>query len=140
MLRFRILPMKRTVARRAAPRRTAPATVDEYFVHVPEPGRSVLTKLRATIRSVLPRDATEIISYQIPAFARDGVIVWYAAFADHVSVFPRGSVLTKFKDELTGFKTSTGTVQFPLDKPLPVALIKRIVKARLAEYEAKGRR
>jgi uncharacterized protein YdhG (YjbR/CyaY superfamily) len=121
-------------------RRTARATVDEYFVHVPEPGRSVLTKLRATIRSVLPRDATEIISYQIPAFARDGVIVWYAAFADHVSVFPRGSVLTKFKDELTGFKTSKGTVQFPLDKPLPVALIKRIVKARLAEYEAKGRR
>jgi uncharacterized protein YdhG (YjbR/CyaY superfamily) len=121
-------------------RRTAPATVDEYFIHVPEPGRSVLMKLRAAIRSVLPRDATEIISYQIPAFARDGVIVWYAAFADHVSVFPRGSVLTKFKDELTGFKTSKGTVQFPLDKPLPVALIKRIVKARLAEYEAKGRR
>ena len=97
-------------------------------------------KLRAAIRSVLPRDATEIISYQIPAFARGGVIVWYAAFADHVSVFPRGSVLTKFKDELTGFKTSKGTVQFPLEKPLPVALIKRIVKARLAEYEAKGRR
>ena len=102
--------------------------------------RPGIASRRATIRSVLPRDATEIISYQIPAFARDGVIVWYAAFADHVSVFPRGSVLTKFKDELTGFKTSKGTVQFPLDKPLPVALIKRIVKARLAEYEAKGRR
>jgi len=97
------------------------------------------TKLRAAIRSVLPRDATEIISYQIPAFARDGVIVWYAAFADHVSVFPRGSVLARFKDELTGFKTSKGTVQFPLDKPLPTALIKRIVKARLAEHEAKRR-
>ena len=125
--------MKRPSARRA------PTTIDEYVARVSEPGRSVLTKLRAAIRSVLPRDATEIISYQIPAFARDGVIVWYAAFADHVSVFPRGSVLTKFKDELTGFKTSKGTVQFPLDKPLPVALIKRIVKARLAEYEAKGR-
>jgi uncharacterized protein YdhG (YjbR/CyaY superfamily) len=131
--------MKRTVAPRGAPRRTAPATVDEYFVRVPDPGRSVLTKLRAAIRSVLPRDATEIVSYQIPAFARDGVIVWYAAFADHVSVFPRGSILTRFKDELTGYKTSKGTVQFPLDKPLPVALIKRIVKARLAEHEAKRR-
>jgi uncharacterized protein YdhG (YjbR/CyaY superfamily) len=132
--------MKRTVARRgAATRRTAPATVDEYFARVPEPSRSVLMKLRAAIRSVLPRDATEIISYQIPAFARDGVIVWYAAFADHVSLFPRGSVLAKFKDELGGFKTSKGTVQFPLDKPLPVALIKRIVKARLAEQDAKGR-
>ena len=126
------MSVKRPSARRA------PTTIDEYFARVPEPGRSVLTKLRAAIRSVLPRDTTEIISYQIPAFARDGVIIWYAAFADHVSVFPRGSVLTKFKDELTGFKTSKGTVQFPLDKPLPVALIKRIVKARLAEYEAKG--
>lgn len=107
---------------------------------MPEPGRSVLTKLRGAIRSVLPRDATETISYQIPAFVRDGVIVWYAAFADHVSLFPRGSVLATFKDELTGFKRSKGTVQFPLDKPLPVALIKRILKARLAEHGANTRR
>jgi uncharacterized protein YdhG (YjbR/CyaY superfamily) len=132
--------MKRTSARRTAPRRTAPTSVDEYFARVPEPGRSVLTKLRGAIRSVLPRDATETISYQIPAFVRDGVIVWYAAFADHVSLFPRGSVLAKFKDELTGFKRSKGTVQFPLDKPLPVALIKRILKARLAEHGANTRR
>jgi uncharacterized protein YdhG (YjbR/CyaY superfamily) len=127
--------MKLTSARRTATRRTAPTSVDEYFARVPEPGRSVLMKLRGAIRSVLPRDATETISYHIPAF-RDGVIVWYAAFADHVSLFPRGSVLAKFKDELTGFKRSKGTVQFPFDKPLPVALIKRIVKARLAEYRA----
>lgn len=76
--------MKRASVRRAAPRRRVPTTVDEYFDRVPEPARSVLTKLRATIRSVLPRDATETISYQIPAFTLDGVIVWYAAFADHV--------------------------------------------------------
>ena len=132
--------MKRTSARRTAPRRTAPTSVDEYFARVPEPGRSVLTKLRGAIRSVLPRDATETISYQIPAFVRDGVIVWYAAFADHVSLFPRGSVLAKFKDELIGYKRSKGTVQFPLDKPLPVALIKRILKARLAEHGANTRR
>jgi uncharacterized protein YdhG (YjbR/CyaY superfamily) len=99
----------------------------------------VLTKLRAAIRSVLPRDATEIISYQIPAFGRNGVIVWYAAFADHVSLFPRGAVLAQFKDELTGFKTSKGTVRFPLDKPLPVTLIKRIVNARFVEHEANRR-
>jgi uncharacterized protein YdhG (YjbR/CyaY superfamily) len=122
---------------RLARSRSAPITVDEYFTRVPEPARPVLTKLRATIRSVLPRDATEIISYRIPAFARDGVIVWYAAFADHVSLFPGGAVLARFKDELSGFKTSKGTVQFPLDKPLPVALTKRIVKARLAEHDAK---
>jgi uncharacterized protein YdhG (YjbR/CyaY superfamily) len=130
---------KPTPARRRATSNRIAMTVDDYFARVPEPARSVLTKLRATIRSVLPRDATEIISYQIPAVARDGVIVWYAAFADHVSLFPRGSVLTQFKDELTEFKISKGTVQFPLDKPLPVALIKRIVKARLAEHEGKQR-
>ena len=114
-------------------------TVEDYFGRVREPGRSALAKLRVAIRSVLPRDATETISYQIPAFTRNGVIVWYAAFADHVSLFPRGSVLARFKDEPTRFKTSKGTVQFPLDKPLPVALIKRIVKARLAEHETKKR-
>jgi uncharacterized protein YdhG (YjbR/CyaY superfamily) len=76
----------------------------------------------------------------MPAFAREGIIVWYAAFADHVSLFPRGSVLAQFKDELAGFKTSKGTVQFPLDKPLPVALVKRIVTARVAEHEVKKRR
>ena len=124
---------------RASARRSAATTVDEYFARVPEPGRNVLTKLRAAIRSVLPRDATEILSYQIPAFTRNGVIVWYAAFADHVSLFPRGSVLAKFKGELAGFNTSKGTVQFPLDKPLPVMRIKRIVKARVAEHEANKR-
>ncbi|SRR5581483_1240562 len=137
-------PTKRANAasrlRRPQPKGHSSTTVDEYFARIPEPGRSVLMKLRAAIRSVLPRDATETISYQIPAFARNGVIVWYAAFANHVSLFPRGAVLAQFKDELTGCKTSKGTVQFPLDKPLPVALIKRIVKARLGEHEANTRR
>ena len=131
---------KSTSRRRTAPTRNGPKTVDEYFARVREPGRTVLTKLRAAIRSVLPRDATEIISYQIPAFKRDGgIIVWYAAFADHVSLFPRASMLAQFKDELAEFKISKGTVQFPVDNPLPTALIKRIVKARLAEHEAKRR-
>lgn len=133
-------PMKRTTARRTAPRRKKPTTVDEYFARVPEPGRSVLAKLRTTIRAVVPREAADTISYGIPAFARDGVIVWYAAFANHVSLFPRGSVLGQFADELAAFKVSKGTVQFPLDKPLPIALIKRIVKARLAEHQARARR
>jgi uncharacterized protein YdhG (YjbR/CyaY superfamily) len=66
--------------------------------------------------------------------------VWYAAFAGHISLFPGGSVLAQFKDDIAGFKVSKGTVQFPLDKPLPTALIKRIVKARLAEYKTSKRR
>jgi uncharacterized protein YdhG (YjbR/CyaY superfamily) len=105
-------------------------TVDDYFTRVPEPARSMLAKLRA---------ATETISYRMPAFKVDGgVIMWYAAFRDHCSLFPGGSVLATFKRELTGFKTSKGTVQFALDKPLPIALISRIVKARLVEHQAKG--
>ena len=76
----------------------------------------------------------------MPAFRQDVVLVWYAAFSDHVSLFPGGSALGQFKDEIVGFKTSKGTIQFPLDKPLPVALIKGIVKARVAEREAKKRR
>jgi uncharacterized protein YdhG (YjbR/CyaY superfamily) len=124
----------------AASNRRSPATVDDYIAHMPEQARSTLMKLRAAIRSVVPRDATETISYQIPAFkGQGGIIAWFAAFADHVSLFPRASVLTQFKDELAEFKVSKGTVQFPLDQPLPTALIKRIVKARVAEQKPKKR-
>jgi uncharacterized protein YdhG (YjbR/CyaY superfamily) len=127
------------VSRRTARPRGAPATVDEYFARVPEPARGMLAKMRTAIRSAVPRDAMETISYRIPAFTRNGVLVWYAAFSDHVSLFPGGSVLGRFKDDTAGLKMSKGTIQFPLDKPLPLALIKRIVSARVAEREA-GRR
>jgi len=93
--------------------------------------------MRAAIRSVVPRGATETISYRIPAFRHNVVLVWYAAFADHVSLFPTGSVIEAFRDELAEFKTSKGTIHFPTDKPLPIALIKRIVKARVAQIESK---
>jgi uncharacterized protein YdhG (YjbR/CyaY superfamily) len=125
-------------ARRSASKRSgAPATVDEYLARVPEPARRTLEKMRSTIRSVVPRDATETISYRIPAFRHNVVLVWYAAFADHVSLFPTSSVIEAFKDELAEFKTSKGTIHFPTDKPLPIALIKRIVKARVAQVESK---
>jgi uncharacterized protein YdhG (YjbR/CyaY superfamily) len=125
-------------ARRSASKRSgAPATVDEYLARVPEPARRTLEKMRAAVRSVVPRDATETISYRIPAFRHNVVLVWYAAFADHVSLFPTSSVIEAFKDELAEFKTSKGTIHFPTDKPLPIALIKRIVKARVAQVESK---
>ena len=112
-------------------------TVDEYLARVPEPARSTLEKMRAAIRSVVPREATETISYRIPAFKHNVVLVWYAAFAAHVSLFPTASVIAAFKDELAELKTSKGTIHFPTDKPLPIALIKRIVKARVAQVERK---
>lgn len=115
-------------------------TVEEYLAAIPEPARSTFDKLRATIRSVVPAEATETISYQIPAIRYKGVLVWFAAFANHCSLFPTAAVMDEFKNELKSFTTSKGTVQFPLDKPLPVALIKKIVKTRVAQSESKKSR
>jgi uncharacterized protein YdhG (YjbR/CyaY superfamily) len=96
--------------------------------------------MRAAIRSAVPREATETISYRIPAFKHHGILVWFAAFSDHCSLFPTAAVIEAFKEELKGFSTSKGTIHFPLNRPLPVALIKKIVKARVAELEAKHTR
>ena len=117
-----------------------PQNVDEYFATVPEPARAILQKMRAAIRSAVPSEATEVISYRMPAFRHNGVLVWFAAFADHCSLFPTAAVVEKFKNQLKGFSTSKGTIQFPIDKPLPIALIKKIVKARVAQNKSKKRR
>jgi uncharacterized protein YdhG (YjbR/CyaY superfamily) len=118
----------------------APKNVDEYLAGVPEPARGTLNELRAAIRSVVPPEATEVISYRIPAFKHKGVLVWFAAFSNHCSLFPTASVIEAFKNELKGFSTSKGTIHFPTDKPLPTALIKKLVKARVAQNESKKRR
>lgn len=107
--------------------------MDEYFATVPQQSRNLLKKLRLAIRSVIPKDATEVISYRMPAFRQKKIIVWYAAFSDHCSLFPTAAVIERFKDELKAHKISKGTIQFELGKPLPIGLIRRIVKARLAE-------
>ena len=118
---------------------TPTTTVDDYLARLPVQARSALSQMRDVIRSVVPRDSTEVISYKMPAFKRGGILVWYGAFANHVSLFPGGSVLKTLSNDLTKFKTSKGTIQFPLGQPLPVALIKRIVKARIAEIQEKQR-
>src|SRR5262245_974119 len=94
-----------------------PKTIDAYFAALSRPARSALTKVRAAIRSVVPPGSTEIISYNIPAFKHKRVLVWYAAFADHCSLFPSATVIAAFKGELRDFSTSKGTIQFPLEKP-----------------------
>jgi uncharacterized protein YdhG (YjbR/CyaY superfamily) len=112
----------------------AAKTVDEYLANLPEPARATLTHVRAVIRSVVPKEATEVISYRIPMFKFNGMLVGYAAFAKHCSLFPTGSgVIEKFAKELKGYKTSKGTIQFPSDQPLPDALLKKIVKQRVKE-------
>ena len=124
----------------AAKGKAAPKTVDEYLAGVPQPARGTLNKIRAAIRSAVPKEATEAISYGIPAVKHNGSLVWFAAFSDHCSLFPTASVIEKFKNELKGFSTSKGTIQFPTDKPLPAALVKKMVKARIAQNESKKRR
>lgn len=127
--------MKKPVKRRAAPQ-----TVDEYMEGVPEPARGTLKKVRAIIRSVVPPEATETISYQIPMFKYKGALFGYAAFSNHCSLFPMGSsVIQKFKDDLKGFETFKGTIRFPVDKPPPAALVKKLVKARISQNEIKDR-
>jgi uncharacterized protein YdhG (YjbR/CyaY superfamily) len=118
----------------------APKTVDDYLAGVPEPARSTLQKVRAAIRSAAPPEATEGISYGIPMFKHKGVLVWFAAFANHCSFFPTAAVITQFQKELKAFRTSKGTIQFPVDKPLPAPLVRKMVKARLAQIENKQRR
>ena len=118
----------------------APKNVDEYLAGVPEPARSTLNKMRAAIRSAVPPQATETISYGMPAFKHKGVLVWFAAFSNHCSLFPTASVIEAFKNELKGLSTSKGTIHFPTDKPLPIALVKKLVKARVTQNERKKQR
>ena len=116
----------------AAKAKRGAGTVDEYFAQIAEPGLTRLKELRAAIRSVVPRDTTEVLSYRIPAFRRKRILVWYAAFSDHCSLFPTAEVMAQFKDELKGFSHSKGTLHFPLDRRIPAALVKKMVKARVA--------
>jgi uncharacterized protein YdhG (YjbR/CyaY superfamily) len=115
----------------------APKSVDEYVAGVPQPARSALKKIRAAIRSAAPREATEAISYGIPAFKHKATLVWYAAFSNHCRLFPTASVIAEFKNERKAFTTSQGTIHFPIDKPLPPALVKKLVKARVAQVQSK---
>jgi uncharacterized protein YdhG (YjbR/CyaY superfamily) len=117
----------------------APKNVEEYVAGVPEPARTTLSKVRAAIRTAVPPGTTEVISYGMPAFKHNEVLVWYAAFSNHCSLFPTGAVIEAFKKELKGFSTSKGTIQFSTDKPLPIALVKKLVKTRVAQSASKKR-
>lgn len=115
------------------------ADVERYLAKVAEPARSTLQKVRKTIKAAAPRDATEAISYGIPAFKHNGLLVAYAAFAKHCSFFPAsGEVLKEFAEELKGYPCSKGTIRFAADKPLPAGLVKKLVKARVLKNTAKA--
>jgi uncharacterized protein YdhG (YjbR/CyaY superfamily) len=107
-------------------------TMDEYISTFPEEVQRVLNELRQTIREVAP-DAEETINYQIPTFTLHGNLVHFAALKNHIGFYPTPSGMEAFKKELSGYKGAKGSVQFPIDEPLPLPLIRRIVEYRVKE-------
>jgi len=107
-------------------------TIDEYIATFPENVQIILEELRQAIRESAP-EAEEAISYQMPAFKLNGILVWFAAFKNHVGFYPKTSAIEAFKEELSNYEVSKGTVKFPLNKPVPFDLVKRIVKYRVKE-------
>lgn len=117
------------------PTRSSPKKqLQAYFAATPPKARAALKRIRTAIRSVAPR-AEEAFSYRIPAFRLAGrPLVWYAAFKNHCSLFPMtGAIRRALRADLKGYKTAKGTVQLPLAKPIPVTLVRKLVKARIAE-------
>jgi len=109
-----------------------PTDIDAYISGFPETIQKLLQEIRATIKKAAPQ-AEEVISYGMPAFRHNGVLVWFAAFKNHIGFYPIPSGIEAFKEELSAFKGTKGSVHFPFDKPLPVDLISRIVTFRLSE-------
>jgi uncharacterized protein YdhG (YjbR/CyaY superfamily) len=120
------------------PKGTAAGSIDEYISRFPAETQKVLRELRRVIRAAAP-GAEEKISYQMPAFALHGILVYIAAYEHHIGFYPTSSGIRAFKRELSGYKSGKGSVQFPLAKPIPYELIRRIVEFRAGENaRAKG--
>ncbi|HEY0739350.1 MAG TPA: DUF1801 domain-containing protein [Herpetosiphonaceae bacterium] len=111
---------------------TAPTTIDEYIAGFPQDVQAMLEQVRATIKAAAP-EAEETIKYQMPTFMLKGNLVYFAAFKKHIGFYPVPSGIEAFKDELAVYKQGKGSIQFPLDQPLPLDLISRIVKWRVQE-------
>lgn len=111
-------------------------SIDEYHASFPPAVRAMLDVLRQTIREAAP-EAEEVISYNMPAFRQQRVLVYYAAYKNHIGFYPLPAMLDRFSSELSSYKTSKGAIQLPLDRKIPVSLVKKIVKVRLKEDASK---
>jgi uncharacterized protein YdhG (YjbR/CyaY superfamily) len=132
-------PSRPTSKKRATNPASDAKAVAAYFSRLPEPAKSTLQTVRSAILSACPKETIEAIGYGIPTFKHNGNICAIAAFKAHCSLFPMsGFILNKFQTELSKFEVSKGTVRFPIDQPLPAALIKKIITARLTQMSEKA--
>ena len=121
------------------PGKKAPKTIDEYIGDFPKDVQRILRKLRSAVKKAAPQ-AKETISYRIPTFTLRGYLVHFAAYEHHIGFYPTSSPMKAFMRELSPYKVSRGTIQFPLDRPLPRTLVSRIVKFRVKENLARHKR
>ena len=113
--------------------------IDEYIADFPGDAQAAMQKVRATIRKAAPK-AEEAIKYQIPTFVLNGNLIHFGGYKNHIGLYPGSRAVEEFKDELTGYKLSKGTVQLPLDKPMPVGLISKITKFCVQRNLAKSQK
>ncbi|MCB0495307.1 MAG: DUF1801 domain-containing protein [Cyclobacteriaceae bacterium] len=114
-------------------------TIDDYITEFADPVQKLLRQMHSVIKEEAP-EATEAISYAMPTFKLNGNLVHFAGYKSHIGFYPAPSGILAFEKELTGFKTSKGAIQFPLDNPLPVELIRKIVRFRVKENREKAKK
>jgi uncharacterized protein YdhG (YjbR/CyaY superfamily) len=119
--------------------KTPPKDIDEYIANFPKDVQAILQKIRKVIKKAAP-DAQETINYQMPTFTLNGNLVHFAAFEKHIGFYPTPTGIEKFKKEIDAYKNAKGSVQFPLDQPIPYDLISRITEFRVMEQQAKIRK
>jgi uncharacterized protein YdhG (YjbR/CyaY superfamily) len=112
-------------------------SIDQYIATFPEDRQALLQAVRAAIREAAP-EAVEVISYQMPAFAQDGNLVYFAGLKDHIGFYPTPGGIEAFQDELSRYRTTKGAVNFPVDQPLPLELISKVVRFRVTENSNKA--
>jgi uncharacterized protein YdhG (YjbR/CyaY superfamily) len=115
-----------------------PTDTDSYISDFPEETQKLLQQLRKAIKEAAPK-AEEVISYGMPAYKLNGPLVYFAGYAHHIGFYPTGTGIVAFEKEIATYKHSKGAIQFPLDKPLPLTLIKKMVKFKVAENQEKAK-
>ncbi len=116
-----------------------PKDVDEYISGFPKETQKLLKEVRAAIREAAPQ-AEEVISYSMPAYRLNGIVVWFGGHTKHIGFYPHGATMEKFKKELACYKQTKGSIRFPIDEPMPIALIKKMVKLRVKEHLGKAKK